>query len=329
MSASLQIQDAQTEAARSFVGLAGAWEPGSLSLPNCGVQVLEPGEHGRCRDSVLGCRNRVWQVLASTTQLDGNAAAHDQNTVVCWAGTVWEIAGAAHGDDVLHRLRRHLVDCTDSDPPRSMRAVEGQVAAAVVRPGRVVLLRKAGSGYHLFYRVRGTALYWSTNFIDLVENPLEEIDRDLLAHLATGAPTKLPFPSVGILRAGEYLSFNGSVTQKGVFDPIEQQPPERKLSLDGWSELTRDVLMQGARRRARAFGKIGVLLSGGIDSSVIARCLVDVGADVTLDNGATPSYPPSDESAYARRTAEMLGAPLRVIRVDEQGRGGAGFIDER
>lgn len=67
---------------------------------------------------------------------------------------------------------------------------------------------------------------------------------------------------------------------------------------------------------------VGVFLSGGLDSSLIAAFLVEAGADVrlySLDFG--PSYP--TELPYARTVAAHLGLPLTVARAEPEDVAGA------
>ena len=134
----------------------------------------------------------------------------------------------------------------------------------------------------------------------------------------------------------DYLSL-GSVPQPGtVFRGVEAVPPGCTLSFDGqevrirtyWSlnytrkrrisyadalARTRELVSQAVRSRLRSDVPLGVFLSGGLDSSVVAAEAADViGAGLqTFTVGVDdPRY---DESTVAARTARQLGVRHTVL----------------
>lgn len=62
-------------------------------------------------------------------------------------------------------------------------------------------------------------------------------------------------------------------------------------------------------------GRVLLELSGGLDSSILAACLRDTGADVSCATLVTP-VPGADERQYASLMADSLGVPLRVEELD-------------
>lgn len=67
---------------------------------------------------------------------------------------------------------------------------------------------------------------------------------------------------------------------------------------------------------ASRYGRILLLLSGGLDSSVVLSCLSEHAQSVTCLNYYYPPSMASEERAYARLAAERAGAPL--IEVESQ-----------
>lgn len=55
------------------------------------------------------------------------------------------------------------------------------------------------------------------------------------------------------------------------------RPEERELDLDGWKRLTLDVMRRSVSRRLVADVPVGVLLSGGLDSSLVVGLLAEAG----------------------------------------------------
>lgn len=94
-------------------------------------------------------------------------------------------------------------------------------------------------------------------------------------------------------------------------DPWQEGEATRLTEEEAARELRRR-LQESVARRLGAEREVGVFLSGGLDSSLIAALLVEAGARVslfTLDFG-----PPHDaELPYARRVAEHLGCPIEIV----------------
>jgi asparagine synthetase B (glutamine-hydrolysing) len=74
----------------------------------------------------------------------------------------------------------------------------------------------------------------------------------------------------------------------------------------------RSALIEATRSLAQARGKIGILLSGGIDSAAVAAALVSHGASVTAYH-LRFGHPAADESAYAQAVCDSLSLPLVII----------------
>jgi hypothetical protein len=66
-----------------------------------------------------------------------------------------------------------------------------------------------------------------------------------------------------------------------------------------------------ARRRTES---TGILLSGGLDSAAVTVAARDERNPPRLITVAFPDLPDTDESEYARATADAVGSPLTVLR---------------
>jgi asparagine synthase (glutamine-hydrolysing) len=85
--------------------------------------------------------------------------------------------------------------------------------------------------------------------------------------------------------------------------------PECADSLGGYVERVQEVLEDSVRIRLRSDVPVGVLLSGGIDSSAIAAAAATAGADLTLYSLRNDDSR-IDESPYARAVARQLALPV-------------------
>ena len=140
----------------------------------------------------------------------------------------------------------------------------------------------------------------------------------------------------------EYLSLEFVPTPRTILKGIERLPPGHFLRTDGrsvairqywtpslgrsehhapvsWRQFAstlRQTLQDAVTRELVSDVPIGVLLSGGLDSSAVAAAMVDAGSDVHSFSVAfdRPSF---DESPHARKVAAHLGTRHHELRVTE------------
>jgi asparagine synthase (glutamine-hydrolysing) len=113
--------------------------------------------------------------------------------------------------------------------------------------------------------------------------------------------------------AGKIVWRNGQKQES-----IYWKPPAastRTLSFEQALEQTEHLLLDAVRLRLIADVPIGSLLSGGIDSALVAWALKRLNANVKCFTVGTPGHP-ADESGDAARTAQTLGVDHEVIPLD-------------
>lgn len=94
------------------------------------------------------------------------------------------------------------------------------------------------------------------------------------------------------------------------------EPAALPASRAGWETAIREGLTQAVRRQLMSDVPVGSLLSGGVDSSVITRLMVEAGpqAPQAFAIGVVGAGP-LDELVPARRAAAALGVPLNETSV--------------
>lgn len=252
-------------------------------------------------------------------------AAFDASLVATWAGSVWQ---GPPLDDVnpLEAWPDYLARAVQEDDLAALSRVDADVVAAVVTPGRAVLVRTLTSTLPLFFALRGTRFAWSTNFMDLVEDPLGDLDPDLLAFLAWGGDL-VPYRGIQFVSPGEVVTVTRSGIRRRVFERCPRMDGAHRMCLGDWAEAAQARIRRSVAVRAKHFRRIGLLLSGGIDSSSVAWALAEAGADVRCYTDGSPSYPVADESGYAHLVADHLGLPITVLDVGPHRLKGSPFID--
>jgi asparagine synthetase B (glutamine-hydrolysing) len=97
-----------------------------------------------------------------------------------------------------------------------------------------------------------------------------------------------------------------------LFDQIHQDFRPKRTTLPELAAETRSALIEATRPLAESQQKIGILLSGGIDSAAVAASLVSHGANVIAYH-LQFGHPAADESAYAQAVCQALSLPLVII----------------
>ena len=190
-------------------------------------------------------------------------------------------------------------------------------SAAFAPDGGALTLACDPFGLHGVYYTRIGGTLWGASDLRLLQS-LPGVSRDispaaLHSYLCfSHVPTPLTiYAGISALPAGHRLTISsGQIEEDRAASWREREP--LCLSEDAAAGELRARLRAAVARRLGRARDVGVFLSGGLDSSLIAALLAEAGARVhlfTLDFG-----PPFDaELPCARRVAAHLGRPLHVV----------------
>ncbi len=154
--------------------------------------------------------------------------------------------------------------------------------------------------------------------IELLDLPFAPEDKDIAAFMALGfiPGWRTGFPGLEVVPPATHLrlSATGPLSRRRYWAPPPSQPhrgPLRPLSRRQLDRI-QETLLVSLRRRMRADVPIGLFLSSGVDSSLVAAM---VAKDLKLDLHAfTVSFPDGvDESVAAKGIAERLGLAHQVV----------------
>ena len=115
------------------------------------------------------------------------------------------------------------------------------------------------------------------------------------------------YSQVGTLEPGHYLTIGpeGAARTQAYWRPRLQ--PASRMSIDGWAEQMRSMLLETTARHLQSDVPVGVFLSGGLDSSAIAAAMARSSGQPF--KAFTIGYPGTkmDETSAAREIARHLG----------------------
>jgi asparagine synthase (glutamine-hydrolysing) len=100
--------------------------------------------------------------------------------------------------------------------------------------------------------------------------------------------------------------------------PFWSFPPPRTAPDGDAVGLVRRLIDDSVRRHLVADVPVGVFLSAGIDSTVIAACAAEAGSHVTAFTVGIGARYPEDEAAVATATAQRLGMSHEVVTIDSE-----------
>jgi len=215
-----------------------------------------------------------------------------------------------------------LLPLLDADGPDGLARVEGMFAIAAWEPGsrRLTLCRDYAGEKPLFYTVRNGEVWFASEVQALLLRPTvrRDLDDGAVADYLTLGYVREPRTMLRDIRkvpAGGIVVF-----QEGRADPMVRLTPQavfpsHESGTD--SEHLAQLIERAVDQQLTADVPVGVFLSGGMDSSLLAalasRRLSGALATFTL-RFQHASY---DESDQARRVAKMLGSRHEEVMVTE------------
>lgn len=165
-------------------------------------------------------------------------------------------------------------------------------------------------------------LVFSTELKAVLAHPSvpRQLDESVLPIYLSLGSTAAPFTlakGVRKLRPAECISFSRRETRVNRYwrPAIETGPDD----FDYWVSRTREELVRAVRRTVGDAEKVGVYLSGGLDSSVVLAALrqskdIDVRAFTLAYNQHESEY----DIAWAERVAKATGTPQQTITIDPE-----------
>jgi len=112
-----------------------------------------------------------------------------------------------------------------------------------------------------------------------------------------------------------------AVEEHTFYDPTWVVDAERARELERVGDderlaLLEDALRTAVDRRLMADVPVGVMCSGGIDSSITTMLAAGLQPGMRAYHASIADQPEADESPFAARVAELAGAQLRTVRTD-------------
>lgn len=248
--------------------------------------------------------------------VDGPAIRLDQGVVI---GALFD----RRYPEILQNLRdEDKRKLSDSDRAHLIKTFWGDYVAFLVSPvdSAVSVIRAPLANLPCYHQVveGGLLLASDIALLERATGRLPSPDWNAIARELACAELRQPetcLDGIETLAPGFELCIAGAVqSTKTLWSPWAFVDRHNERPANAWIEEIRRSVLNCTAARASACDRVALLLSGGLDSSIVAAALgtqrpVDLLTLYTSDRIG-------DERGYARAVAEHLGRPLREIRRD-------------
>ncbi|MEE8393284.1 MAG: asparagine synthase (glutamine-hydrolyzing) [Rhodospirillales bacterium] len=220
-------------------------------------------------------------------------------------------------------VRRHGVQ-------GALERVDGMFAFAFRegKSGRLYLVRDRFGEKPLFYGISGGALVFASEIKAMVRHPAFQgagLDADAVYRYLTfeylpGGESGLA--GIGKLRPGHMLVFEDGQAREEAYWRPRYGGADPAMSENEALDRLEELLSDSVARRLIADVPVGLFLSGGVDSSLIAAMAARHSSDITAYTVrmGEASY---DETPYARSVAGHLGMKHEVVELSNSDVSGA------
>jgi len=216
--------------------------------------------------------------------------------------------GASDTEALLNAYLAWGVECLDR--------LDGMFAFAIwdARDGRLFLARDRAGEKPLFYRMRADGLAFASELKALLADPAapRTLDLEALDHYLAYSYVprgRCMLQGYSKLPQGHALTYRMGEAGPRLWRYWAPPPPPSDAPA-GREELIdriESLLLDSVRRRLHADVPVGVLLSGGVDSSLITALAARASGRVRTFTLTFPDQRGHDESVHARLVAERFG----------------------
>jgi asparagine synthase (glutamine-hydrolysing) len=147
----------------------------------------------------------------------------------------------------------------------------------------------------------------------------ENVDQNIFAFASErkalwniGITNVKTLPPDSMLYNKEVLRLNSKINENINFNIYNSQN-RSQLSKEALKKQLKDLLIKSVEKRVSGLSEVGILFSGGIDSTIIAKITDDLGIRTTL---YSVGHKDSVDLKFAKETASVMNLPLKIKKVD-------------
>ncbi len=307
-------------------------DPGTITAMLHRIAHRGPDDSGTFFDTGVGLGFRRLSIIDLVTggqpigNEDGSVVLVCNGEILNYRQLRTELAARGHrfrsvGDAevIVHLYEEHGVDL--------LRRLRGQFAFALydLRARRLVLARDHFGVLPMFFARTPDQLVFGSEVKAVLAHPAvpRRVDLTALDQMLTFPAVVSPrtmFAGVSSLPPGHYLTVEHGQIQMDAYWDIDHPPRDEQRPVPpGAADELRALLTESVRQRLQADVPVGVYLSGGLDSAVVAALAHELNPDHRRHMfSVTFTEPALDESPYQRMMVEKINAVHHQVPISPQ-----------
>ncbi len=281
------------------------------------VDFADTGRNDRVLTASFGDRDRVAQQLQTEAcniaqLIRPESQLKEHPALIAVHGGILLLAGTVEQPASWELLVSRVPIALEEGDYHQLARIRGDFAGCFVTEQRVFLFKSLPSTENIFYIRDGSNVTWSTDMNVLFHHTPLRLDQDSLVLCCWGID-EFVYPDVDFVPSGHVVVLERHSLNVIAFDGINEEVSVSGYGLQVYADKVHELLLDETRPVASS-GRVGVLLSGGIDSSAILAALVENGADVVAYHyDMKPTA--ANEIKFAKAVCKHLSVPLVPIEV--------------
>ncbi len=104
-----------------------------------------------------------------------------------------------------------------------------------------------------------------------------------------------------------------NLLEENINSNIQNLQKQSQLSKGTLKKQLKTLLIKSVEKRVSGLSEVGILFSGGIDSTILSKIADDLGIEITL---YSVGHKDSPDLKFAKKTAEAMNLPLKIKLID-------------
>ena len=203
----------------------------------------------------------------------------------------------------------------ENENPKFFREIEGDYTLAIEHNNILWILNGRCSQYEIFWMYNNSQ-FIASNYLHLVSKNTQ-INYDLLPILCYGDEVNI-YKDLYVLKRNSLLKIDYTKRTCKIKENIIPNLSifSNKTTLDEIGEEVHSALLASVKNSLQGSSKSALLLSGGIDSGAVAKCLQECNANTIFYTWSSKNKNVS-EYQYSKKIGEFLGYETVELIIDE------------
>lgn len=247
------------------------------------------------------------------------------NTVVVFNGEIYNYQHLAKSINFESRQpiteARVIAELFERYDTKCFEMLDGFFAIAIWdrKLNRLILARDRIGKKPLFYGINDSVMFFASEVKAILKAGFPASVNKLAVYdvLKYGYPreVKSAYENISQVAPGSGVEFRNGITREFVFWSLDQLNYDHFDNFEHAKDCVKNLLLESVEKRLISERPVGVFLSGGIDSSLVAAAVRELGRNDIESYSVGFVEEKYDESNHARNVSKHLGLKFNHIKV--------------